>query len=177
MIQVHSATIEDRDRIRDIYLDAFPDGEGESVAGLALELLGQKATPETLSLKAVEQGRMIAHASFSPVAIDHHEGLQGYILAPLAVAPGSQKQGVGTLLIEHGRQALVKRGVAVVFVYGDPAYYGRFGFSADNASRFSPPYPLQYPFGWLALNLDEYDIAGAPFSIACVPALRDPALW
>ena len=46
-------------------------------------------------------------------------------------------------------------GVNVVFVYGDPKYYGKFGFSAEVASAYSPPYELQYPFGWQAVALNN----------------------
>ena len=49
-------------------------------------------------------------------------------------------------------------GVDILFVYGDPKYYSRFGFSADAAVRYIPPYRLQYPFGWQGIALKERNI-------------------
>lgn len=51
-----------------------------------------------------------------------------YILAPLAVVPSCQKQGVGGLLIAEGLQLLRERGAKLVFVLGHKEYYPRHGF-------------------------------------------------
>lgn len=68
-------------------------------------------------------------------------------------------------------------GVNIVFVYGDPKYYGRFGFSADAAHQYTTPYKLQYPFGWQAILLKAVDIEKSHVAITCVTALGDPKLW
>jgi putative acetyltransferase len=98
-------------------------------------------------------------------------------LAPLGVKPDCQKRGIGSKLIEYGTHQLSVMGVSVVFVYGDPKYYGRFGFSAGAAHPYIPPYKLQYPFGWQALVLNACDIEKTPVSITCVTSLNDPKLW
>lgn len=49
-------------------------------------------------------------------------------LAPLAVMPATQRRGIGGALIEEGLSILTRQGEQLVFVLGDPAYYGRFGF-------------------------------------------------
>nr|WP_280517727.1 N-acetyltransferase [Falsirhodobacter halotolerans] len=54
-------------------------------------------------------------------------------LAPIAVAPMWQGQGIGADLV---RAALSAAEGAAVFVLGDPAYYGRFGFSAERAAGY-----------------------------------------
>ena len=61
-------------------------------------------------------------------------------LAPVAVAPGSQRLGLGGRLIH----AALEVAEAPVVVLGDPAYYARFGFSVGRASRLVSPYPLEY---------------------------------
>jgi len=68
-------------------------------------------------------------------------------------------------------------GVSIVFVYGDPKYYGRFGFNTDAASQYKTPYNLQYPFGWQAILLNECDIEKPTVAINCVISLYDPKLW
>jgi putative acetyltransferase len=93
------------------------------------------------------------------------------------VRPEHHKHGVGTALIKHGLQLLAAMRIQVVLVYGDPAYYGRFGFSADAARRYSAPYSLKYPFGWQALPLNDPVPDQQPIAISCVAALRRPELW
>lgn len=67
--------------------------------------------------------------------------------------------------------------VDVLFVYGDPKYYGRFGFSANAATRFIPPCELKYPFGWLACMLREGNPDDQAVRLSCVRSLYNPALW
>lgn len=158
-------------------MSAFSEGEREIVAKLAIDLLSEDTTPQTISLIAEIDGIIVGHTAFSPVRIDRNENFHGYILAPLGVKPEYQKRRIGSELIEYGMRLLSEMAVNVVFVYGDPKYYGRFGFSADSARRYTAPYPLQYPFGWLALVLRECDSDSAPAAITCVDSLCDPELW
>lgn len=47
---------------------------------------------------------------------------------PLSVLPEFQKQGIGTALIQHALITAADLGYTAVLIYGDPAYYHRFGF-------------------------------------------------
>jgi putative acetyltransferase len=177
MMRIRVATNLDRDDVREVHLCAFPDGERQVVSTLAANLLGEETNPETISLVAEADGAVVGHVAFSPVTIDNNKGWIGYILAPLGVKPVYQKRQVGSKLIESGIQRLSKMGVNAVFVYGDPKYYGKFGFNADVASGYSPPYELQYPSGWQAIALNEDLFAGSAVKISCVVPLSDPELW
>ncbi len=115
------------------------------MAGLAVNLLAEKTTPETFALVAEVDEIVVGHISLSPVFCIDTDKFQGYILAPLAVHPQYQMQGIGANLIEAGIQHLLKINVDIIFVYGDPQYYARFGFDAGIASEYVPPYRLQYP--------------------------------
>jgi putative acetyltransferase len=174
---IRKATILDRNDIRGVHLSAFAEDEREIVSKLAVSLLLAETTPETISLIAETQGAVVGHVAFSPVTAVNNEGFQGYILAPLGVKPEHQKRGVGTKLIETGTRQLAGMGVNVLFVYGDPEYYSRFGFTPDAAERYSPPYKLRYPFGWLGVVLDESSAQGLATELVCVTSLRDPELW
>ena len=176
-MSIRIATSLDRDDVRDVHLCAFPEGEREIVSKLAINLLSERTTPQTISLVVETEGAVVGHVAFSPVTIDNNENLQGYILAPLGVKPDYQKRRIGSKLIESGMQQLLKMGVNTLFVYGDPEYYSKFGFSADVADRYTPPYKLQYPFGWQAIILNECNIAKPSINIACVTSLCDPELW
>ena len=50
-------------------------------------------------------------------------------LAPLAVDEGWRRRGVGTALVRAGLDACRELDIDAVSVLGDPAYYGRFGFT------------------------------------------------
>jgi len=136
----------------------------------------KKTNPETISLVAEADGAVVGHIAFSPVIINNKSWI-GYILAPLGVKPEYQKRQIGSKLIESGMERLSKMGVNVVFVYGDPEYYGKFGFNADVASGYSPPYELQHPFGWQAVVLNKGVFTESTVKISCVGPLSEPELW
>jgi putative acetyltransferase len=182
MTHIRVATSLDRDGIREVHLSAFPDSEKQMVSTLAVNLRDEQTIPQTISLVAEAEGSVVGHIAFSPVTIDYNEAWRGYILAPLGVRPEYQKHQIGSKLILSGIERLSKMGVNVLFVYGDPDYYGRFGFNADTASGYLPPYTLQYTFGWQAMilnagNATESVSTNSAVKVACVDALNDPALW
>jgi putative acetyltransferase len=176
-MRIRVATNLDRDDVRDVHWCAFSEGEKQMVSALAVNLLSEKTNPETISLVAEVEGAVLGHIAFSPVFVENDKCWVGYILAPLGVKPAYQKSRIGSKLIESGMQRLSKMGVNVVFVYGDPKYYRKFGFSADVASGYSPPYSLQYPFGWQAVVLNEDGFSAFTGKISCVAALSNSALW
>ena len=176
---VHIRIAKDRDieDIRNLYLHAFPESENHLVARLAVNLLNEKTNPATINLVAEISNAVVGHIAFSPVTINDNQKWPGYILAPLAVKPEHHGTGIGTRLVESGIARLSNDGVIVLFVYGDPEYYGRFGFSAETASKFLPPYKLSHPFGWQAVFLRGTRPNEQGGKLSCVRALRDPLLW
>jgi putative acetyltransferase len=87
-----------------------------------------------LSLVAEDGGAIVGHVLFTPVIVDHgeqHVGqhVAGMGLAPLAVTPERQRQGIGTLLVQRGLELLRADGCPFVIVLGHPGYYPRFGFA------------------------------------------------
>jgi len=176
-MRIRTATPSDRDSVQSLYHAAFPPEEWEAVAGLAVSLLSEDSDPETFALLAEVDGKMSGHIAFSPVSDRSVDNFQGYILAPLAVHPQFQKRGAGTRLIEAGIQRLTELGVDIAFVYGDPQFYGKFGFEADLASQYEAPYPLQFPFGWQARMIREGAEIPASARLTCVSSLSVPELW
>lgn len=176
-MEIRIADHSDRDNVRGIHLSAFPEGESALISNLAVDLLSLETIPVTLSLVAESGGSAVGHVAFSPVTFWKSESVQGHILAPLAVNPARQKRGIGSALVEEGIRRLSGMGTSIFFVYGDPKFYGRFGFRADAAAPFTPPYELQYPFGWQAITLDDLLARQCAGPIACVSALCNPQLW
>lgn len=99
-------------------------------AGLTAELLSDPTAEPTVSLLALRDGEAVGHILFTRCRIVGAEVQRPlfYILAPLAVVPSCQKQGVGGLLIAEGLQLLRERGAKLVFVLGHKEYYPRHGF-------------------------------------------------
>ena len=54
--------------------------------------------------------------------------MEGLLLAPLCVQKEHRREGVGAALIEHGFNKARELGFQIVFLVGDPNYYGKFGF-------------------------------------------------
>lgn len=52
----------------------------------------------------------------------------GLGLAPLAVTPGHQRQGIAGRLVREGLAVAAAAGAQFVVVLGHPGYYPRFGF-------------------------------------------------
>ncbi|MGE0876507.1 MAG: GNAT family N-acetyltransferase [Burkholderiales bacterium] len=176
-VRIRLAARSDREGIRAVHLRAFPEGEGRLVANLASDLLDEETQPETIALVAETGGGVVGHIAFSPVTADTRGDWRGYILAPLGVLPEHHGAGIGSMLVEGGIELLSGKMAGVVLVYGDPRYYGRFGFSAEAAAGFVPPYALRHPFGWQARVLHGAGPNGRVVRISCVRPLRDPALW
>lgn len=89
----------------------------------------------TLSLVAVEDGHLIGHIAFSPVAATGNADWSG--LGPLSVRPEAQRRGVGSSLVGAGLDRLRGLDAGGCVVLGDPGYYGRFGFESDLLMSFA----------------------------------------
>lgn len=92
------------------------------------------AVAPLLSLVAEDEGQVVGHILFSPVTLDPTSPALVMGLAPMAVSPDRQRQGIGSALVRAGLDACRDAGAAVVVVVGHPEYYPRFGFVP--ASRF-----------------------------------------
>ncbi|MEG4083810.1 N-acetyltransferase [Microcoleus sp. POL10_C6] len=84
----------------------------------------------TFSFVAVQSDRIVGHIFFSPVVVEGKcsRNLSILGLAPVAVLPNYQRQGIGTLLIQHGLKECGRSGFQAVVVLGHPDFYPRFGF-------------------------------------------------
>jgi putative acetyltransferase len=93
------------------------------------------------ALVAEQDGVAVGHMMLSWLAV-RVEGrpLRAVALAPLAVLPERQRQGVGSRLVEAGIEAARREGVAAIIVLGHPRFYPRFGFSAILARGLSAPF-------------------------------------
>jgi putative acetyltransferase len=143
---VREETASDLDAISIVHKAAFRrDQEGDLVRRLRTDGL------IVSSIVAHDECSIIGNAVFSKIVIRLAEGeIDAVALAPVAVRPEHQRQGYGSKMIETGLRLCSVRGHRSVFVLGDPAYYGRFGFSVTSAARLQSPYKGPH---WMALEL------------------------
>lgn len=85
-----------------------------------------------LALVAEENGAIVGHIMLTRSTVRNEEqGEQDFtavLLAPLAVALEYRNKGVGGQLVRAAMNLARSMGYTAVFIAGDPAYYGRFGF-------------------------------------------------
>ncbi len=123
-VEIRKENAGDIEAIHEVISAAFPtQDEADLVNALRV------ADALLLSLVAVDQSKAVGHIAFSPVEIQSEEGTVVAVgLAPLAVLPEYQRQGIGSGLVQWGLQELAAAGHGIVFVLGNPLYYQRFGF-------------------------------------------------
>jgi len=139
---IRPETSDDIPAIRALTEAAFVGVEHSSQTEGAIVDALRKAGALSLSLTAEQGGLIIGHVGFSPVLIDGEDiGWLG--LGPVSVLPSFQRGGIGSALINKGLQVLTDRGAEGCVVLGDPAYYGRFGFTSEHALRCGEV-PVEY---------------------------------
>lgn len=135
---IRKETPDDIEAIHEINHQAF---DTEAEANLVDALRASSAS--LISMVAEEGGVLIGHILFSPVSITGWEGRKRVAgLAPLAVLPERQGQGVGSMLIEKGLSVCLSSGYDAVVVLGNPRYYTRFGFVPSVEFNLSPQYEV-----------------------------------
>ena len=125
VIEIREERAGDEAAIRRVTTEAFgqPD-EAEIVDAL------RKNGADRLSLVALDGDDVVGHILFTPATLEHVEGMG---LAPMAVLPGRQRDGIGSELVRRGLDELRERDCPFVIVLGHPEYYPRFGFERASA--------------------------------------------
>ena len=133
---IREETAADRVVVRAVVRAAFG---GEAEADLVERLHADGDA--TVALVAERAGNVVGHVLFSRLPIELGQRIvPAAALAPLAVAPEWQRQGIGAALVREGLALCRDRGVAAVVVLGDSAYYGRFGFRAGTTAGLQTPW-------------------------------------
>lgn len=102
---------------------------------------------------AVDGDEIVGHVAFTPVTVDGAEvGAMG--LAPLAVLPARQREGIGSRLTREGLEHLRAGGCSFVVLVGHAAYYPRFGFVPASRLALRCQWPDVPDDVWLVAVLD-----------------------
>lgn len=104
-------------------------------------------------------GRILGHLLISWVdLVDDAAGTTRRVLsvAPLAVLPEHQSQGIGGALMEVGIAAAEARGEPMLVLIGHPWYYPRFGFEPAGQFGLQSPEPVRDEV-WMVRRLSGWD--------------------
>ena len=157
-IQIRETSKADYDNIMLVENAAF--NNDESIQTLVTDLLVDESGSPMLSLLAFIGDKAVGHVIFTRAYVNDRDDNQAllHILAPLAVVPEFQKQGIGAALIKEGFTRLKEMGCAIVFVLGHIDYYPKYGFINDGKSfGFEAPHhiPEEVKDAWMIHYLNE----------------------
>lgn len=135
MVEIHKETEKDYPDVFQVISSAF---ESESEARLVEKLRNFSH----ISMVASINNKIVGHICFSPVSIENDEQANFWGLAPMAVLPEFQNQGIGSKLIKEALKTCAEKGIDAIFVLGHPEYYPRFGFETAKKRGFICEYPV-----------------------------------
>jgi len=95
-----------------------------------------------LSLIAEVENFIVGHILFSYIDLVDKETFKVLGLAPLAVHPQFQSQGIGSALVKAGLEIAEARKETLVMVLGHPHFYLRFGFQPSVVYKIESPFPV-----------------------------------
>lgn len=176
---IRPTTQADAQAIARLHLAAFGE-EGPEIVALIDDLLADASARPLLSLAAMREERLVGHVLFSAVRFQPpRPDVAAALLAPLAVHPDCQSQGIGDRLVREGLTRLAEAGVEKVFVLGHPDYYPRFGFQPAGVRGYAAPYPIpeQNAAAWRLLDLRPGAATPWRGTVICADALADPKYW
>jgi putative acetyltransferase len=166
--------------ISDLAIAAFGESEGPVISALIEDLVADSTARPMLSLVATIDNSVVGHILFTNAVIRQPSGsVSAAILAPLAVHPEVQNQGVGGRLILEGIVRLKAAGVDLVFVLGYPAYYTRYGFTRAGVLGYEAPYPIpkEHSDAWMVQVLRSGTAKTVEARVQCANALDKQAYW
>ena len=148
-------------------------------ANLTRDLLADPTAQPTLSLLAYIEDQPVGHILFTKAYITNAPEVAASLLAPLAVVPKFQKQGIGGSLIKKGIQLQAQSGIEIVFVLGHPAYYPKYGFTPAAKYGFEPTYPIptEVADAWMVQALKPNILGTVKGKVMGSNAMNRPENW
>jgi putative acetyltransferase len=136
MITTRPATPADAEAIARVHRAAFPkDNEAKLVGELDRQGYSE------VSVVAEKDGEVVGHVLFSRMTLMFDDRtVRTLALAPVAVLPENQNDGIGAKLIRDGLGRAASAGWEAVIVLGHAKYYPRFGFDPAAVKHIASPY-------------------------------------
>jgi putative acetyltransferase len=169
MIQIRAERSGDLEDIRQINDAAF---KGGNESRLVEAIRNSELFVPELSLAAEVEGKLIGHILFSIVSIKSDDiEVPTLALAPMAVEPEYQNQGVGSKLVIGGLKRAKELGFEHVVVLGHPEFYPRFGFVPASTKGIDSPFPVPDEV-FMALEIKEGSLNEIKGKIVYPPAFE-----
>jgi putative acetyltransferase len=163
-LKIRQETPGDAGAIRAVQLAAFgqPD-EADLVDAL------RDSGDAVLSVVAEDHGRIVGHVLFSrlTIHIESDQIVPALALAPMAVAPERQRQGIGSALLTEALREGRVRGERIVIVVGHVDFYPRFGFSRERAAHLESEFQCE---AFMALELEPGALSRVSGRVEYAPA-------
>jgi putative acetyltransferase len=142
-MKIRCETLTDYPAVAEVNTLAFGQ---ENEAKLVEEIRRSNGYIPELSLVAEIEGVVVGHILFSYIDLVNEERLQVLGLAPLAIRPQFQRQGIGSALIRAGLEIAEAKKEGIVIVLGHPEFYTRFGFYSAVVYGIESPFPIPKEF-------------------------------
>jgi putative acetyltransferase len=151
----------------------------EAEANLTKDLLKDPTAKPILSLLAYINKQPVGHILFTKAHITNHPEVAASFLAPLAVVPKYQKQGIGGALIKKGVELQAASGIEIVFVLGHPTYYPKYGFTPAAKYGFESTYPIPTAVAdaWMVQTLRPNILGTIKGKVIGSNAMNRPENW
>lgn len=125
--------------------------DSDAEANLVQELL--MSDTNTLSIVSESEGVLNGHLLLSEMTVQQRDvDLKIYGLAPMAVLPAYQRQGIGKQLVQEAIRKAREAFIDAIFVLGHPEYYPRFGFKPTIEYQITGVYDVP-PEAFMVLDL------------------------
>lgn len=156
MVEIRQENKNDYEEIYNVVKTAFETAEHSdgNEQDLVVALRNSDSFIPELSLVAINDNKIVGHILFTKIKIGNHEELA---LAPLAVLPEYQKQGIGSKLIQQGHKIAKELGYHYSIVLGSETYYPKFGYVPAIHYGIKAPFEVSNE-NFMAIKLNDIDI-------------------
>ena len=168
MVSIRPETPKDIDAIRYVNEQAV----GQPVEAAIVDKLRNR-NALTISLVATKDNEVVGHIAFSPITIEsQYSSFEAVALAPMAVLPAHQRNGIGSQLVRAGLEVCHRLGYDLVVVLGHPDYYPRFGFVSGKQKGIDCEFEVPDE-AWMVLELREGALAGRSGTVKFQPEFQE----
>jgi putative acetyltransferase len=175
-MMIREATESDLNTVLSVERAAF---RRDAEANLTGDLLADPTAKPLLSLLAIKDGQPVGHILFTKATITTAPHIKASILAPLAVIPEYQRQGIGKSLSKKGLELQAQTGIELVFVLGHIEYYPKLGFTPALKFGLEPTYPIptEVADAWMVQALRPKILGTTSGKVMGCDAMNRPENW